>query len=476
MTHGTAVALLAVPALVAIAAGVVLLRRAFSRRELLPEEVALAFAWVFVVGSLVWLEAFLTGSTLLGFPDPFTWLAASHFAAAGFGALTVTALVCRVVSSARGIIALRVLLLAHPLAYLVTAAGIAGAPHCNQLGAASYQLIFVAQLAAVLLGKPNRIARGPRLLLLISLCVPVATLVLAVAWAWGRPVFDLMGMVRYHGLVNAIGHVGLAFVALGWGRPRAHSPLRTALRRAARKTHQVPVFSFHLVRTTLVATAKTLLRPPTSERVPGLLHAECMTVMELGAPILSGGRTQFRQLAVFASWDDERAIDAFLTNTELGRALSAGWHVRLEFLRRWGRVSGFDDLPATTGETDPSAPVVAVTLARMRLFQVPRFIRWGKPVEILVRDHPSTTLALAAMRMPNTVSTLSIWRSEREMTDMVRGRGGAPGADRHAVAEAERRRKDFHHEFTTLRFRALSERGEWQGRERIVPMPEAESS
>jgi hypothetical protein len=33
----------------------------------------------------------------------------------------------------------------------------------------------------------------------------------------------------------------------------------------------------------------------------------------------------------------------------------------------------------------------------------------------------------------------------------------------------ERNRKDFHHEFTTLRFRALEEQGAWEGRSRIVP-------
>src|SRR5262245_18182771 len=181
-----------------------------------------------------------------------------------------------------------------------------------------------------------------------------------------------------------------------------------------------------------------------------------MTVMALGSPILSPARMQLQHLAVFASWEGERAIDTFLMDTALGRTLAMGWHVRLEFLRRWGRVSEFDELPTNVGDTDPAAPVVAVTLARLRRPQVPRFSRWGKPVEELVRDHPGTTLALAAMRPPRTVSTFSVWRSRRETTDMVHGHDSVPGAERHAVAMVERRRKDFHHEFTTLRFRALS--------------------
>jgi len=110
-----------------------------------------------------------------------------------------------------------------------------------------------------------------------------------------------------------------------------------------------------------------------------------------------------------------------------------------------------------------------VTLARLKLSQIPRFIRWGKPVEELVRDHPGTVLALAAMRPPRTVSTFSVWRTQREMIEMVRGQGSVPGVARHAVAMVERERKDFHHEFTTLRFRALFESGEWEGRGDIVP-------
>ncbi|HEY6722654.1 MAG TPA: hypothetical protein VI197_01445 [Polyangiaceae bacterium] len=231
----------------------------------------------------------------------------------------------------------------------------------------------------------------------------------------------------------------------------------------------VPVFSFHLAKTTLATTAGALCYPPDADSVTGLRHAECMTVMTLGSPILSTARMQWRHVAMFASWESEAAIDDFLTETPLGRTLAQGWHVRLEFLRRWGRISEFDDLPSSAGEVEPDAPVVAVTLARLKLPEVPRFIRWGKPVEELVRDHPGTTLALAAMRPLRTVSTFSVWRTQREMTDMVRGRDSVPGARRHAVAMVERARRDFHFEFTTLRFRALAEHGAWGGRSNIVP-------
>jgi len=231
----------------------------------------------------------------------------------------------------------------------------------------------------------------------------------------------------------------------------------------------VTVHTFHLARTSLLTTAKAFVRPPSSTSVPGLHYAECMSTMQLGAPVLSPKRLQLTRLAIFAAWESEDAIDDFLASPGLGNDLADGWHVRMEFLRRWGHIAEFDGLPISTGETDPELPVVAVTLARLKHTQLLRFIKWGKPVEELVRDDPGTTISLAAMHPFNTVSTFSVWKSQREMTDMVRGHSENPDPERHAAAMRERSRKDFHFEFTTLRFRALSEHGTWDGRSNIVP-------
>lgn len=106
--------------------------------------------------------------------------------------------------------------------------------HCEKLGAAAFEGIFLTQFGAVVFGRPNRMGRVPQRLLLVALLVPVITLVPALAWAWRTPLFELRGMVRYHGLVNAIAHVGLGLAAFAWGRPQAHAPLRPVPSAAAR--------------------------------------------------------------------------------------------------------------------------------------------------------------------------------------------------------------------------------------------------
>ncbi len=190
--------------------------------------------------------------------------------------------------------------------------------------------------------------------------------------------------------------------------------------------------------------------------------------MRFGAPIVSPARLQLRRFAMFAQWDDPSALDRFLDTNPLGRRLATGWHVRLQYLRRYGSIAALGDLPERAGSWDPEEPIVAVTIARMKLREVPRFLTWGRPVERLIASHPAAVFSTGAQRPPHTISTFSIWRSVREMTDMVHGRGDAADAHVHQVAMAEQRRRDFHHESTFMRFRPITEHGLWQGR-RLLP-------
>jgi len=229
------------------------------------------------------------------------------------------------------------------------------------------------------------------------------------------------------------------------------------------------IFSYHLVRLPFLKAVKGLWASPVSKHTKGLVHAEYMTAMTLGAPMLSPSRFLVRQVAIFAQWEDEKALINYLEKDKFGKILATAWHTRLVFLRKWGHFSKFKLPEQQETVNNPSSTVVAVTIARMRPLQVPRFIHWGRPVEKLVRDDPGTTLSLASVKLPNTVSTFSIWKTEKEMTNMVHGHSGQPHPKRHSNAMKERERKDFHFEFTTLRFRPISEFGSWQGEKNFIP-------
>ncbi len=219
------------------------------------------------------------------------------------------------------------------------------------------------------------------------------------------------------------------------------------------------VFSYHRTKLSLLSALKLIIFPLKADRINGLIYAETMSAMILGSPVYSPSRLFSREIVVFAQWENEDVIKHFLETNLIGKKLAKGWHIRLEFLRQWGTISGFQ-IPLVREDSQiENYPVVAVTIARMKYSEIPRFIRWGRPVEQLVRDHPGATLSLASVRYPNIISTFSIWKNQREMTDMVYGHSKIPKPHRHIDAMKERNRKEFHFEFTTLRFKPISETG-----------------
>lgn len=224
------------------------------------------------------------------------------------------------------------------------------------------------------------------------------------------------------------------------------------------------IFSYHLVKLSYFSALRMMLFPINAKNINGLIHAETMSAMTLGSPIYSASRFFNREIIVFAQWKDENSIDQFLEQNLAGKQLSKAWHLRLQYLRQWGSISGFKIPSATIELESENQTVVAVTIAKMKYLEIPRFLRWGRPVEKLVRDHPGTTLSLASIRYPNMISTFSIWKTLKEMTDMVHGHSKMSQPKRHIDAMKERNRKDFHFEFTTLRFKPISEHGEWKGK------------
>lgn len=223
------------------------------------------------------------------------------------------------------------------------------------------------------------------------------------------------------------------------------------------------IFSFHLAATDPLTLGRELFLHRAPGSIPGLMHSESMVSMRLGAPVFQPSRYGISQIVFFARWNNEKALTDFLSHSELGNILQTGWHVRLKFYRRWGFISELENLPENSVNPNPDGPVVGITLARLKLSEAIRFLRWGKPVEKLVRDHPGNTFAVAATRPLNTLSTFSIWRTEKDMLQMVHGK------TLHADAMDEQFKKSFHHEFSTMRFYSIGEYGSWNNRSDYVP-------
>lgn len=226
--------------------------------------------------------------------------------------------------------------------------------------------------------------------------------------------------------------------------------------------HSKEIFSFHIVTLPILKVPRFLFFPPSKQRIPGLFHAEHLYTMNLGESIISPQRYNLKTVTMFAWWREEGSLNDYL-ETPSGEFLKSGWQVRMKLYRRWGEITEIKDAFVDPNVADPKNPVVAVTLARLKISQTLRFIKWGKPVESQVRDHKGQKLALAAMRPMNTFSTFSIWQNETDMLKMVRGSEDVQVRESHKLAMAERERKDFHYEFTTLRFMPFKEMGTWKG-------------
>jgi hypothetical protein len=231
------------------------------------------------------------------------------------------------------------------------------------------------------------------------------------------------------------------------------------------------IFSFHLASLPLSKVPGFLVRPAYKQKIPGLNHSESFFTMNLGAPILAVPRYNFKAVAFFAWWSEETFLEDFLKQPS-HRFFEDGWHVRMKLYRRWGEITQLKSATVDPSLAEPEKPVVAVTLARLRMSETARFVKWGRPVESQVRNHTGKTLAFAAMRPLNTFSTFSIWQNESEMLNMVSGRDKLHDGESHRLAMQERVRKDFHHEFSTMRFTPFKEVGIWNGKSNYTSEPE----
>lgn len=202
--------------------------------------------------------------------------------------------------------------------------------------------------------------------------------------------------------------------------------------------------------------------------VSGLRHADAGFMVDLGGPLNRPPAVHAGQVAMLAWWESDDALEAFLSSPGLGGAFAKGWHARVEPLRVYNSWTSLPELPADEVDAGPDEPMIAVTIARTRYSQLPRFLSASKKAEILALESEAFVWGTALVRLPRTLATLTVWQSVAAMRDYALGRAGAD----HMNAIKEQRRKDFHLESAFIRLRPLSEHGTIDG---LAPVASASS-
>ncbi len=199
-----------------------------------PDALACLAASGWLPAGAVWLVAHRGGWSLAGFHEPIVELTVAHFHVAGFVAATVLATAHGRLAGGPGTGRRRLANLALfgvCVAPFVVAIGHLAGPVVELAGTtltvsgfASYAALVLtsrtSNLAAVRVGALAPVRVGALATVRVGALAPFVPLVFAVAYAlapvFGTPAWSIDTMVRYHGLVNA---VGFGLVSLfGWRR------------------------------------------------------------------------------------------------------------------------------------------------------------------------------------------------------------------------------------------------------------------
>jgi hypothetical protein len=201
-------------------------------------------------------------------------------------------------------------------------------------------------------------------------------------------------------------------------------------------------------------------------KVPGLRYAEITIAAPLSAHLIP--RPNLGRVGLIATWDNDTALERFLTHHPLAEQLIHGWHVRLQPTRIFGEWPRFAGLLAREEPMDDQEPAAVLTIGRLRLSQTVRFLRASAAAEGLAVRDPSVLASTGLTRLPTLVATFSLWQSTAAMCAYARGKHH-PAHNTVVHAHAAR---PFHHESAFVRFRPYASEGNWDGYDPLTePIP-----
>jgi heme-degrading monooxygenase HmoA len=226
------------------------------------------------------------------------------------------------------------------------------------------------------------------------------------------------------------------------------------------------IASFHLVREPTWKAPLALARLGSDRlrlrRTRGVVF---WRLLGTGAGDRTGSGADLARTALFAVWDDETALDAFLRDSPVTRrwhgALES-WHVRLRGVGGHGRWRGVDPLDGLEAGS-AIGPVAIITRADVRRHSWKAFGAASNVVDAELHTAPGLIDVVGIGEAPvGRLATFSLWESQ------AAARTFAYSMPDHVEVMRRTRDEDWYAEEMFARFEPYGSSGTWNGRDPLA--------
>ncbi len=167
-------------------------------------------------------------------------------------------------------------------------------------------------------------------------------------------------------------------------------------------------------------------RRSAERRLPGaygLVFAKAMPFIGSGASSgFGGGVPALGRQVLLTAWREEVDFERFLGQPpvrRLGAEARQSWWSLFDVVSTRG--SHYGSMPLSSRDTAADGPFAALTLGRVRLRSLPRFLREGARLGSFTHQASGLVSAVSAGWPPTGNCTLSIWESEQHMLRFAYG-------------------------------------------------------